>query len=164
MRRVLSSAYMQWAKQRSGARYNLAVSGLANYPLSGLPVCVEDLEPLSRPGGYGYRPLLEAIASRYGVRAGNVVTAAGTSMANMLAMAAIVAPGDEVVVEHPTYELLLNALGYLQADIRRFERRPKNGFALHPSEVERVVMRLHKMRVRPGAIDTDNSTGRFRMR
>lgn len=32
------------------------------------------------------------------------------------------------------------------------------------SEVERVVMRLHKMRVRPGAIDTDNSTGRFRAR
>jgi hypothetical protein len=32
------------------------------------------------------------------------------------------------------------------------------------SEVERVVMRLHKMRVRPGAIDTENMTGRFRAR
>ena len=32
------------------------------------------------------------------------------------------------------------------------------------SEVERVVMRLHKMRVRPGAIDTENVTGRFRAR
>ena len=139
MKRVLSSAYMQWAKQRSGARYNLAVSGLANYPLSGLPVSVEDLEPLSRTGGYGHRPLLEAIASRYRVSAENEVTAAGTSMANMLAMAAIVAPGDEVVVERPTYELLLNALGYLQADIRRFERQPQQGFTLDPSEVERAV-------------------------
>ena len=32
------------------------------------------------------------------------------------------------------------------------------------SEVERVVMRLHKMRVRPGMIDTENVTGRFRAR
>ena len=32
------------------------------------------------------------------------------------------------------------------------------------SEVERVVMRLHKMRVRPGEIDTENLTGRFRAR
>jgi hypothetical protein len=32
------------------------------------------------------------------------------------------------------------------------------------SEVERVVMRLHKMRVRPGVIDTENVTGRFKAR
>ena len=139
MKRVMSSAYMQWAKKRSGSRYNLATSGLASYPLSGLPVAVEDLDPLTRAGDYGYPPLQEAVAAHCGVAAENVVTAAGTSMANMLAMAAILEPGDEVLVEHPTYELLLAALGYLQADIHRFPRRAVTGFALDPAEVERAI-------------------------
>jgi hypothetical protein len=76
------------------------------------------------------------VASHCGVAPENVVTAAGTSMANMLAMAALVAPGDEVLVEHPTYELLLAALGHLQADVRRFPRRAETGFALDPAEIE----------------------------
>jgi len=139
MKRVMSSPYMQWAKLHQGSRYNLATSGLTNYPLAGLPVKLEDLDPLARPGGYGYPPLRQALADRYGVAPENVVTAAGTSMANMLAMAAIVEPGDEVLVEHPTYELLLSALGYLQADIRRFARRRESGFALDPAEVKRAI-------------------------
>jgi aspartate/methionine/tyrosine aminotransferase len=139
MKRVMSSAYMQWAKKRSGSRYNLATSGLRSYALAGLPVTVEDLNPLTRAGDYGYPPLTEALAAHCGVAPENVVTAAGTSMANMLAMAAMVEPGDEVLVEHPTYELLLAALGYLQADVRRFARRAETGFALDPAEVERAI-------------------------
>ena len=37
----------------------------------------------------------------------------------LLALAAIVSPGDEVLVEAPTYELITDTLGYLQADVRR---------------------------------------------
>lgn len=139
MKRVMSSAYMRWAKERSASRYNLATSGLTKYPLAGLPVTLEDLDPLSRAGGYGYPRLQEALAGHYGVSPENVVAAAGTSMANMLAMAAILEPGDEALVEHPTYELLLAALGYLQAGIKRFPRRAENGFALDPAEIERAV-------------------------
>ncbi len=139
MSRVMGSPYMQWAKKRSGARFNLAASGLVNYPLSGLPVRVEDLDPLTRGGDYGYAPLQEALAAHCGVPKENVVAAAATSMANILAMAAIVEPGDEVLVEHPTYELLLAALGYLQADIRRFARRPESAWALDPKEIERSM-------------------------
>lgn len=130
---------MQWAKERSGARYNLSTSGLASVTLDALPVSLQDLAPLSRPGGYGYAPLQEALAAHCGVSPANVVAAAGTSMANQLAMAAILEPGDEVLVEHPTYELLLAALGYLQARIRRFPRRAGTGFALEPAEVERAI-------------------------
>jgi aspartate/methionine/tyrosine aminotransferase len=137
--RVMSSVYMQWAKTRQGARCNLATSGLITYPLSGLPVKIEDLAPLARGGGYGYPPLQEALAAHSGVSTANVVAADGTSMANYLAMAAILEPGDEVVVEHPTYELLLASLGYLQAEVRRFRRRPENGFALDPAEIEGAV-------------------------
>ena len=137
--RVMSSVYMQWAKTRQSARFNLATSGLVTYPLSGLPVKLEDLAPLARGGGYGYPPLQEALAAHCGVSTTNVVAADGTSMANYLAMAAILEPGDEVLVEHPTYELLLAALGNLQSEIRRFPRRPETGFALDPEQIERAV-------------------------
>jgi aspartate/methionine/tyrosine aminotransferase len=135
----MSSAYMQWAKKRSASRFNLATSGLASYPLSQLPLKIEDLDPLTRGGDYGYPPLQQALAAHCGVAVENVVAATGTSMANQLAMAAILEPGDEVVIEHPTYELLLAALGYLQADIRRFTRHSETGFALEPSEIERAI-------------------------
>jgi aspartate/methionine/tyrosine aminotransferase len=137
--RVMSSAYMQWAKKRSASAFNLATSGLANYPLSRLPVKIEDLDPLSRGGDYGYPPLLEALAEHCGVPAENVVAAAGTSMANQLVMASILEPGDEVLVEHPTYELLLATLGYLRANIRRFPRRPETGFTLDSAAIERAI-------------------------
>jgi aspartate/methionine/tyrosine aminotransferase len=136
MKRVMSSAYMQWAKKRSGSRYNLATSGLRSASLAGFTI---DVDPVTRAGDYGYQALTDVVAAHQGVAAENVVTAAGTSMANMLAMAAIVEPGDEVLVEHPTYGLLLDALGYLQADVRRFSRRAESGFALDPKEVERAV-------------------------
>ena len=75
--RVMSSAYMQWAKQHSAARYNLAVSGLVSYPLRDLPVKLDDLE-LTRGGDYGYPPLQAALAAHCGVPRENVVAAAGT--------------------------------------------------------------------------------------
>lgn len=42
--RVMSSEYMSWAKTSSSARFTLANSGVAGYPLAGLPVRIEDLE------------------------------------------------------------------------------------------------------------------------
>lgn len=136
--RTLASPYMQWAKTRSKARFNLATSGLVSYPLSQLPVRLDQLE-LTRGGDYGYVPLMEAIAAHCRVSARNVVTATGTSMANHLAMAALLEPGDEVLVEHPTYELLLSALEYLQASIRRFYRTPESGYALDPDAVKQTI-------------------------
>lgn len=137
-RRVMSSDYMEWAKTRSQARFNLASSGLMNYPLAGLPVKVEDLE-LSGPSAYGYEPLQAALAAKCGVAAECVVAAAGTSMANHLAMAALVEPGDEVVIEQPAYELLVRLAEYLGARVRRFARPFGEGFALDPGRVEREL-------------------------
>ena len=161
--RVMSSVYMQWAKTRQGGCFNLATSGLMTYPLSGLPVKLEDLAPLARGAGYGYPPLQEALAEHCGVSTESVVAADGTSMANQLAMAVILEPGDEVLVEHPTYELLLAALGYLQAEIRRFPRRPGTGFALEPAEVERAVTPRTRLIVitnlhNPSSAFTDEAT------
>ncbi len=136
--RAMSSAYMQWAKERSQARFNLATSGVLSCTSADLDWKHENLA-LSRPGGYGYGPLQEAVAKHCGVAIENVAAADGTSMANFLAMSALVAPGDEVLVEHPAYELLLGALSFLEADVRRFTRSPESGFALDPAEAERAV-------------------------
>lgn len=119
--RTLSSDYMHWAKTQANARFNLATSGIPNFPLSKLPVTLEELE-ITGSSGYGYRPLLEAIAAKSGAPKECVVAAAGTSMANHLAMAALIAPGDEVLIEQPTYGLLLEVARYLGAAVKRFPR------------------------------------------
>ena len=85
-RRAMGSSYMNWAKTRSQARFNLATSGMPNLPLKELRVSLEDLEITN--GGYGYEPLKRLIGDRYGVETESIVTAAGTSFANHLAIAA----------------------------------------------------------------------------
>ena len=99
---------MHWAKLHSKARFNLATSGVAAYPLCELPVTIDQLE-INGDHTYGYAPLQTAIAKKANVDPDCVVAAAGTSMANHLAMAALIEPGDEVLIEHPTYELLVSA-------------------------------------------------------
>src|ERR1700749_3644064 len=92
------SDYMEWAKRHSKARFNLATSGVAAYPLRELPVTIDQLE-INGDNSYGFAPLQQAIANKHGVNPACVVEAAGTSMANYLAMAALIDPGDEVLIE-----------------------------------------------------------------
>src|SRR5215471_5117115 len=132
------SPYMEFAKLRSGAKFNLASSGIMKYPLAELPVKLEDLE-ISGPTVYGYPPLLERIAKHNGVSTDCVMHAAGTSMANHLAFAATLEPGEEALVEWPTYELLTSTLEYLRVNVRYFNRRAEDGFRVDPEEVERKI-------------------------
>lgn len=132
------SEYMHWAKTRSRARFNLATSGLDNLTLKDLRVSLDDLE-ITGTTGYGYEPLIRALAERHRVNTNCVVTAAGTTFANHLAMAALINAGDEVLFERPAYEPLLALAHYLHADVKRFERRFEDGFRLSPSEIEKKV-------------------------
>ncbi|MEN3327823.1 MAG: hypothetical protein V7638_2630 [Acidobacteriota bacterium] len=134
-REVMGSAYMNWAKTRSVAKYNLATSGLGNVKLSELEVSLDDLEITD--GGYGYQPLIQSIATRCRVAPEEVVTAAGTTLANHLAMAALINPGDEILFEHPAYEPMLALAHYLGADVKRFSRRFEDNF--QPEDLERLV-------------------------
>jgi len=136
--RVLSSPYMQWAKTQSHAKFNLATSGVKHYPLNGLPVRLEELA-ISGPSYYGFPPLQQALAKKCQVDPKCVVAPTGASMANHLAMAAVLEPGDEALIEEPTYELLTAAAGYLQANIKRFPRNFEAGFAVDVGEIERVI-------------------------
>ena len=135
---VHGSGYLRWAKTRAPARFDLTSSGVPYLPLRELPVTLDALE-ISGTGAYGYAPLQQAIADRYGVDASCVVAAMGASMANHLALAALVQPGDEVLIEHPTYEPLTTVARYLGAEVRPFARRAADGFRLDPGEVERAI-------------------------
>jgi aspartate/methionine/tyrosine aminotransferase len=132
------SDYMHWAKTASRARFNLATSGVAAFPLRDLPFDFAKLE-INGDNGYGYRPLECAIARRHGVDPECVVEAAGTSMANHLAMAAILEPGDQVLLEHPAYGLLLDAALYLGADVIRFHRSEEDAWQVDVEAVRRAV-------------------------
>jgi aspartate/methionine/tyrosine aminotransferase len=132
------TAYIEWAKLSASAKYNLAASGVKGLPLSELPVRLEELE-LSAPGGYGYPPLLERLAARYGVSSKNVVTAIGTSMANYLAMSAVLELGDEVVIEDPAYDPMVEVGHYLGAVVKRIPRRVENKFQIDVDELKKIV-------------------------
>src|SRR3984893_8111415 len=136
--RQKQSNYMHWAKLQSKAPFNLATSGVAAYPLSELPVTIDQLE-INGDHTYGYAPLQNGIAKKANVATDCVVGAAGTSMANHLAMAALVEPGDEVLIEHPTYELLVSTAEYLQARVKRFPRFESDGYALNPAEIRNAI-------------------------
>jgi aspartate/methionine/tyrosine aminotransferase len=163
-RTVAVSRYMEWAKLHSTARFNLAVSGVPDYPLAGLPVQLADLE-IGGTGPYGYAPLMQRIAAKAAVPENCVVYTLGTSMANYVALTALVRAGDEVLIEQPTYDPLLTVLDHLGAKVRRFERPAANGFRVSLDELERqitpdvrlvVLCNLHN----PSSAFTDEATMR----
>jgi len=160
-RQVTASSYMHWAKTSSTAKFNLATSGMPNLNIRDLRVSLDDLEITD--GGYGYEPLIARIGERYRVAKESIVTAAGTTFANHLAMAALVKPGDEVLFESPAYEPMLATVRYLGADVRRFTRRFEDGFRVLPEEVEKQITRNTRLIVltnlhNPSGTLTDDAT------
>jgi aspartate/methionine/tyrosine aminotransferase len=129
----MQSDYMHWAKTRAPVRYNLGSSEVPHFRMDGWEIEITDLE-LDGMSYYRYPPLRESIAAKCGVRPEQVVMADGTSMANMLAMAALIAPGDRVAIEHPAYEPLVSAAGHLGAEVIRFARAAP-AFDLDPDAI-----------------------------
>ena len=157
-----ASSYQAWAKLRSEARFNLAVSGMPDYPLADLPVRLEDVE-IGGTGPYGYPPLMERLGAKAVVPQECLVSTVGASMANFVALTALVRPGDSVLVERPTYDPILAILDHLGAKVLRFERRSDRDFRLGLGELERrltskvrlvVLCNLHN----PSSAFTDDDT------
>jgi len=127
-RGAMESDYMHWFKVQKPVRFNLAASDALHFRLDQL-----ELDGASHPR---YALLRRAIASRYGVGAENVVMANGTSMANFLAMATLIAPGDEVIFERPGYEPMLSAARFLGAEIKQVQRNADDEFKI---DLERLA-------------------------
>jgi aspartate/methionine/tyrosine aminotransferase len=130
--------YLAWAKLHSNARFNLSSSGLVDYPLAELPVQIGDIE-IGGTGPYGYPPLMQRLAVKSGVPEDCVVYTLGTSMANFIALTALLRRGDEVLVERPTYDPLLNILEHLDARVTRFERLAEKSCRVGLGELERKL-------------------------
>ncbi|MCX6565220.1 MAG: pyridoxal phosphate-dependent aminotransferase [Candidatus Aminicenantes bacterium] len=129
-------AYMEWAKFGSGAALNLARSGLPGLSFEDLGLDLRSIQ-LNGDHPYGWRPLIEAIAGRYGAGPDSVVPTIGTSQAVFLVCAALLNNGDGVYVEKPAYEPLLAVPRALGADIRRFNRPFERRFGVDPEEFEK---------------------------
>jgi aspartate/methionine/tyrosine aminotransferase len=118
--------YISWAKSQPRARINLARSGVELAPAALLKLGASDLVA-TLPVRYGYGPLREVIARRYGVDPNCVFPmSGGTSFANWLACAAALdgrAATDDVIVERPTYEPLRRIPAALGHRVRRLDRR-----------------------------------------
>lgn len=152
--------YIEWAMRLYGrVSYDLAASGVPRVPTSeiaaGVPPGADDFETYPR--------FVEAIAQYNDRPAAEVVPALGTAHAAFLAYAAMLSPGDEVLVERPGYEPLVRCAEGLGAVVRTFDRREDRGFAIDPADVAArigprtraiVVSTLHN----PTGVRTDDAT------
>jgi aspartate/methionine/tyrosine aminotransferase len=135
-------AYINWAKSLPTVKINLARSGIDPCPASLLRLKASDLVT-TLPVKYGYAPLRDAIARRYGVTFEQTFPlSGGTSFANWLACATVLdgcGRGAEVIVERPTYEPLLRIPQALGHRVRRLERRFEDDYAIDLDRFASVV-------------------------
>jgi aspartate/methionine/tyrosine aminotransferase len=122
-------AYMEWAKLHKRRRINLSPSGMPERTLADLGLDPESLK-LGGVNPYGHPELISALAARYRVPEKNILTTAGASQAIFMVCAALVDPGDRLLVEKPAYEPLLAVPRMLGAEILRLERRYEDGFGI----------------------------------
>jgi aspartate/methionine/tyrosine aminotransferase len=123
--------YIEWAKTKSRVAIDLCSSSVDQLKRKDLDIDWEKLE-VSGQNFYGYIPLIETIAERYRLKGDNVVSTIGTSHAIFLVSAALVEPGDVVLIETPVYEPLLAVPTALDAQVMRLPRRFEEsyGFSL----------------------------------
>src|SRR3954471_5583665 len=81
----------------------------------------------------GYVPLREWIADRHGVDVSQVIVTNGSMQADAFLFQTLVAPGDAVVLEKPTYDRTLLNLRGRQADIHMVSLET-DGIATPPTE------------------------------
>jgi aspartate/methionine/tyrosine aminotransferase len=116
--------YLTWANRLFGSvKYNLARGGMRPVDLRdiGVPAPLDDSSSWER---------LRAHIARYNaIGVDEVLPTLGTTHALWLAFAALVRPGDDVLVERPGYEPLWRIPEGMGANIVRFDRRLEDGFA-----------------------------------
>ena len=115
------------------------------------PHIIEAVNQAIRDGKTGLSPiagmpaLREAIAwklqqeNRLPVDAENVIVTTGGQEALFLIMQTLLDPGDEALIEHPAYGLLVEVALNLGAEVKRFVRPEESGFALDPAEIRRSI-------------------------
>lgn len=154
--------YLHWAKTRPTPAFDLAASNLLACTLDDLPGAREAVDLAAADQG-GYPPLVEAIASHYGVATDRVVTAAGCSAANFLAIGALIGPGDTVLMEGPWYDQITGACRLLGAKVEIFERRFEERYRIDVAALRARITASTKLVIitsphNPSGMATDRDT------
>ena len=135
--------YLHWARRFYGqVRFDMATSGI--------PAASMDDVPATRPVVAGQawdapERLRDAIAAHNGVPREEVAAAFGTTHALWLACATLIASGatgadrDEILVETPVYEPLVQIPEGVGAVVRHFARDPASGYAIDPDRIARAM-------------------------
>jgi len=125
-------AYMRYAKAPPPG-LSLGSSGAPMRDLSALSRVADFKDPQAAT------KLREAIASRYHVEPAQVVLCVGASQANALVALAYLRPGDEVLVETPTYEALPGLASWLGAKVVPITRERERDWALDFEALARAI-------------------------
>jgi aspartate/methionine/tyrosine aminotransferase len=150
--------YLRWVLNWYGkVDFDLAMSGLSTATIAelGMPPSLEDPTAWER---------LRAGVARYnGVPTTEAIPALGTSHGVWATYAALLAPGDEIVLEDPAYEPLWRIAEGMGVGVVRFARPPAERFALDPARVAAamtprtrlvVISNLHN----PGGVRASDDT------
>ncbi len=149
------------------AKYDLANSSISGVPFSELLSLTGSKIPndfnLGKNDPNGADELRNALAKIYNCKKENIVTTTGGSEANFLVFLAMLKPGDEVIVEQPTYSPLWLVPQMLGARIVTWERAYENGFSLDLEELKNKITSRTKLIVitnlhNPSGVLIDNDT------
>lgn len=123
---------------------DLSNSSTRSVNLNELGFTISDIE-LGPPGLGGNPELRKLISEYYDIPERNILLSPGSTMSNFGISAALLEPGDNVVVETPTYEPLLRIPEALDVEVLRISRRFENGFKVDLEELNELVTKKTKM-------------------
>jgi aspartate/methionine/tyrosine aminotransferase len=152
--------YLRWAMARHARiRLDLAVSGMPAFELDELaPPATRAPDPKT-----AFADLRSRIAKAHGLASPRVLPALGTSHALWVAYAAMLSPGDAVLVEAPNYEPLRVAAESVGAKVHTFQRERAQGYAVNVDSVAAAITESTKVIAlsnlhNPSGVRTDEST------
>ncbi|MEU4445602.1 capreomycidine synthase [Actinosynnema sp. NPDC050801] len=132
---IAPSALEEWLRTRYfSARVDISSSGVENYSLGDLrellDIPVDDLDDVvfRDSPSLGGDALRAAVGRRFGAETGKVMITNGSSEALLLAMSALLRPGDEVVVQQPAYPSLRSIAQSIGVVLKIWECDPTEGF------------------------------------
>ncbi len=132
--------YMTWAKEtfHKEGIHDLGTSGIVKL-ISPEELGIGSADyPTEVSNDDGLPALRAAIARRHSVPVESVLAAEGTSLANFLVLAALLRPGDAVILEEPFYDPIFSVLQALGARIARI---PVDGEGRHEAILDHLSRR-----------------------
>ncbi|MCF7809723.1 pyridoxal phosphate-dependent aminotransferase [bacterium] len=129
-----------YVKRLPSTVINLTVSGLASpQNLSELGLDLKEL-PLVGKNSYGYIPLKEALANKYGTSPDHIAITPGASMANYAVCSVLAEQVDKIIVETPVYQPFISvARAVKDAEPQRFTRHRAEDYRINNDQIKKLL-------------------------